>query len=52
MVSVVWEADRILNKMKDRLIWNDELHSKMTPMEQELDAVAASAVRSARDSKF
>lgn len=48
MVSVVWEADRILNK-RDQLVWNQELHEAMSPMEQELDAVSASAVRSARD---
>lgn len=51
MVSVVWEADRILNQKND-LIWNQALHEKMSPMEQELDAVAASAVRSARDSEY
>uniref|UniRef100_A0A7S3LCL2 Pyruvate kinase n=1 Tax=Amphora coffeiformis TaxID=265554 RepID=A0A7S3LCL2_9STRA len=51
MVSVVWEADRILNARKDPLIWNQELHDEMSPMEQELDAVSASAVRSARDMK-
>ena len=48
MSSVVWEADEISNKEKS-FIWNQELHDSMTPMEQELDAVAASAVRSARD---
>jgi pyruvate kinase len=48
MVSVVWEADRILND-SDSPIWNQDLHDHMSPMEQELDAVAASAVRSARD---
>lgn len=47
MVSVVWEADRILNTHP--VIWNQELDDSMSPLEQELDAVAASAVRSARD---
>lgn len=51
MVSVVWEADRILNAKNELMIRNEELHNGMTPMEQELDVVAASAVRSARDSE-
>jgi len=51
MVSVVWEADRILNARDQPLIWNQELHDEMSSMEQELDAVSASAVRSARDMK-
>jgi pyruvate kinase len=29
--------------------WNDEMHQAMSPNEQELDVVAASAVRSAQD---
>lgn len=48
MVSVIWEADKIANT-QNTFEWNDELHSNMTPLEQELDAVAASAVRSASD---
>ena len=46
MASVVWEADQILNS-KSELLWNQELHDSMTPEEQELDAVAASACKSA-----
>ena len=49
MVSVVWEADRILNSSDPPILWNQDLYDSMSPMEQELDAVAASAVRSARD---
>jgi pyruvate kinase len=48
MQSIVWEADRLINQ-KDTSLWNQELHESMSAMEQELDAVAASAVRSARD---
>ena len=47
MVSVVWEADRLLNNHPS--IWKPELRKGKSPMEQELDVVAASAVRSARD---
>ena len=31
------------------MLWNQELYNQMPPHEQELDAVAASSVRSARD---
>jgi pyruvate kinase len=50
MASVVWEADQIVN-MQDspNKEWNDEMHQAMSPNEQELDVVAASAVRSAQD---
>jgi len=48
MVSVVWEADQIVNK-ESSIMWNEEMHRKMSPLQQELDAVAASAVRSAKD---
>jgi len=48
MRSVVWEADQIWNKAH-KFEWNEALHSEMTPLEQELDAVAASSVRSAAD---
>lgn len=50
MASVVWEADMISNQQMN-FIWNEDLHSSLSPLEQELDAVAASAVRSARDMK-
>lgn len=46
MASVVWEADQLLKIDRD-LVWNQELHDSMTPEEQELDAVAASACKSA-----
>lgn len=45
MGSVVWEADMIYDS-KAQMIWNEELHSSMSEVEQELDAVAASAVKS------
>jgi pyruvate kinase len=48
MASVAWEADQIVNS-KSSIVWNEDLHEKMDLMEQELDAVAASAVRSAQD---
>lgn len=48
MVSVAWEADQIVNEAKE-VLWNQELHDSMTPQEQELDAVAASAVRSSQE---
>jgi pyruvate kinase len=48
MMSVIWEADNIVDKEKG-CMWNEEAHAQMTPLEQELDAVAASAVRSAQD---
>jgi pyruvate kinase len=46
MGSVVWEADRILDSQQ-KLLWNQDLHDSMNLMDQELDAVAASAVKSA-----
>jgi pyruvate kinase len=49
MASVIWEADQILFDQQGPVLWNDELHDSMTPLEQELDAVAASAVRSAQE---
>lgn len=49
MASIVWEADQILFDKDTMIEWNDEMHKKMDPMEQELDAVAASAVRSAHE---
>jgi pyruvate kinase len=48
MASVVWEADQIVNE-HDPIEWNDEMHEAMSPLQQELDVVAASAVRSAQD---
>jgi pyruvate kinase len=56
MVSVVWEADKIVasrrmeHKNNDSgIIWNLEMHAGMDRQEQELDAVAAAAVRSAHE---
>jgi pyruvate kinase len=46
MASVVYEADTILDEQA-RMLWNQEFHDKLNPMEQALDAVAASAVKSA-----
>jgi pyruvate kinase len=48
MESIIWEADQIRDA-KSKLMWNQELHDSMIPSEQELDAVAASSVRSAKD---
>jgi len=49
MSSIVWEADKIVDSKAAGPLWNQELHDSLSPMGQELDAVAASAVRSARD---
>jgi pyruvate kinase len=46
MSSVVWEADQLLDE-KAVMYWNQELYDQMNNMDQELDAVAASAVKSA-----
>ena len=46
MASVVCEGDALLDS-KAHMIWNPYLHHHLTPLEQELDAVAASAVKSA-----
>jgi pyruvate kinase len=46
MASVVWEADQIHDENAE-VLWNQELHDSMSPEEQELDAIAASAVKSA-----
>jgi pyruvate kinase len=46
MASVVREGDIILDG-KDHTFWNLQMHEDMSPIEQELDAVAASAVKSA-----
>ena len=50
MASVVWEADQILDD-KAQMVWNDEFHQSLNASEQELDAVAASAVKSAAKMK-
>lgn len=47
MASVVHEADLIRDETHV-MKWNQEFHEKLSPEEQELDSVAASAVRSAR----
>jgi len=49
MTSVVWEADQIVTRQKGAMLWNQEMHDAMDKMSQELDATAASAVRSAKD---
>lgn len=46
MASVVHEADVIMDA-KATMSWNQAFHDSLTPEEQELDSVAASAVRSA-----
>ena len=46
MASVVWEADNIFDGRTD-IVWSQELHDSMTPLEQELDAVAASSCKAA-----
>lgn len=48
MASIVHESDMIRDDTSE-LLWNEELHASLPPEEQELDAVAASAVRSAKD---
>ena len=48
MASIIFESDQIRDASSS-FIWNEELHNQMEPNEQELDAVAASAVRSAKD---
>ena len=50
MASIVWEADQIYDKKaQNSSVWNQALHDSMTPLDQELDAISASAVRSAKD---
>lgn len=46
MASVVHEGDIIVDG-KGHMLFNRQLHQKLSPIEQELDAVAASAVKSA-----
>jgi pyruvate kinase len=50
MSSIVTEADVILDS-SSHLIWNQELHNKLPPLEQELDGVAAASVKSAQTMK-
>lgn len=45
MASVVVEAD-VIKDSAGKMIWSQATHDKLTPLEQELDAVAASAVKS------
>jgi len=47
MASVVYEGDTLLNS-EAKLVWNKELHDSLSPLEQELDGVAAAAVKSAK----
>jgi pyruvate kinase len=50
MASIVWEADQIYDaKAQDTSAWNQALHDNLGPLDQELNTVAASAVRSAKD---
>jgi len=49
MVSVAWEADKIANARYTTPLWNEERHRSMNPNDQELDAVANSAVKSAHE---
>lgn len=44
MSSVLYEADQIMDGRK-KMLWNQQLHDKMTTTEQQLDSVAASAVK-------
>jgi pyruvate kinase len=48
MASVIVESDAIRDAQSE-VLWNAELHASMEPSQQELDAVAASSVRSAKD---
>lgn len=45
MASVVVEADWIKDS-EGKMLWSQANHDKLSPLEQELDAVAASAVKS------
>lgn len=46
MRSVVWEADQIMDARAD-IVWSQKLHDGMSPSDQEMDAVAASACMAA-----
>ena len=46
MASVLVEADDILDA-EGNIFWNQELHAKLNPQEQEMDGVAASCVKAA-----
>jgi pyruvate kinase len=47
MASIVHESDKIRDDTST-VLWNEALHALMPPAEQELDAVAAAAVRAAK----
>jgi pyruvate kinase len=47
MASIIVEGDGMLDK-EAKLIWNKELHDSLPPLEQELDGIAAAAVKSAK----
>lgn len=50
MASIVWEADQIYDeKAQNTSVWNQKLHDRLSPLDQELDTIAASSVRSAKD---
>ncbi|GKY92233.1 hypothetical protein MPSEU_000194500 [Mayamaea pseudoterrestris] len=48
MASIAWEADQIYDAQSISA-WNQSLHDRMSPLDQELDTIASSAVRSAKD---
>jgi len=50
MTSVAYEGDMIRDEQK-HMIWNQELHDSLSQSDQELDAVAASAVKSSNQMK-
>jgi pyruvate kinase len=53
MISVVWEADKIVASRRSMtqhdIVLDQSIHEKMDRQDQELDAVAAAAVRSAHE---
>lgn len=49
MISVVWEADQVLEKRSNTYVWNEELHNSFDAMGQELDSTAYSAVRASKE---
>ena len=50
MASVAYEADCILDE-KAHMLWNQQFHDQLDGIDQELDAVAASAVKSSKTMK-
>jgi pyruvate kinase len=50
MASIAHEADMIQDA-QGTMLWNQDFHDKLSTMDQELDAVAASAVKSATTMK-